>query len=213
MEELAKIFGSAARVKIMRLFLANAGTAFSVDTISSRSRVPKATVQKELRLLTSVNFVRKTKVSETVLKKVKATKKKPAHVKESTKTVVGYEFSPEFSMKKAFRDLLIESELMNTKALADRFKKFRPKLLVVAGSLTPDSDGDVDLLIVSDRLNKKEVEKVIGIIESEIGRELRYALFETEEFMYRIKMFDKLLRDIFDYPHQKVIDKLKLSSY
>jgi hypothetical protein len=34
------------------------------------------------------------------------------------------------------------------------------------------------------------------------------ALFDTEEFMYRLKMYDKLLRDVLDYPHEKIVNKI-----
>ena len=46
------------------------------------------------------------------------------------------------------------------------------------------------------------------IIESEIGKELRYAYFSTEDFQYRLSMCDKLTRDILDYPHKKILNKL-----
>ena len=45
-------------------------------------------------------------------------------------------------------------------------------------------------------------------IEAELGKELRYAVFETPDFQYRLGIYDKLIRDIFDSEHQKIIDKL-----
>ena len=47
-------------------------------------------------------------------------------------------------------------------------------------------------------------------LEAEIGKELRYAAFETGEFNYRLGMYDKLVRDILDYPHTVVLDRLGL---
>jgi len=64
------------------------------------------------------------------------------------------------------------------------------------------------LTIVGDRLDKKMIDIEVKKIESEIGKELRYAVFDTEEFMYRLKMYDKLIRDLLDYPHTKIINKL-----
>jgi hypothetical protein len=45
-------------------------------------------------------------------------------------------------------------------------------------------------------------------MEAEIGKELRYAYFSTDEFRYRLSMYDKLIRDILDYPHRVLLDKL-----
>ena len=58
---------------------------------------------------------------------------------------------------------------------------------------------------------KKNSEAMIKNIESEIGREIRYAVFDTPDFQYRYNMCDKLIRDVLDYPHEKVIDKLGIS--
>jgi hypothetical protein len=71
-----------------------------------------------------------------------------------------------------------------------------------------DNDRMADLMIVGDRLDRKMIEGEIKKLESEVGKELRYALFDTEEFMYRLKMYDKLLRDVLDYPHEKIVNKI-----
>lgn len=211
MEELAKIMGSAARVKIMRLFLFNEDLPFDTESVIKRSKVVKATAQKELQLLVRVGFLVKTDfVKEVELKPLKGKSEK----RYKEKKVKGFKLNAKFPLSEPFRNLLIDYELVKTKDLLDRLKKAgRVRLLVLSGIFTKDEDRSIDMLIVGDKLKKKEAEKVIQTIESEIGKELRYAVFDTEEFMYRLKMFDKLVRDIFDYPHQKLVDKLKLSSY
>ena len=47
-------------------------------------------------------------------------------------------------------------------------------------------------------------------LEAELGREIRYASFATEDFRYRTGVYDRLLRDVFDYPHRLLIDKIGL---
>lgn len=211
MEELAKIIGSVARVKIMRLFLFNNDLPFDTDLVIARSKVVRATAQKELQLLLKVGFIIKTDfVKEIELKPLK--EKGDNTIK--TKRVKGFKLNPEFALAEPFRNLLIDYELVKTKDILNRLEKAgRVRLLVLSGIFTKDQDRSIDMLIVGDKLKKKEAERIIQTIESEIGKELRYAVFDTEEFIYRLKMFDKLVRDIFDYPHQKVVDKLKLSSY
>jgi len=45
-------------------------------------------------------------------------------------------------------------------------------------------------------------------LESEVGKEIQYAFMETKEFEYRYQMFDRFVRDIFEKPHEKLINKL-----
>lgn len=74
-----------------------------------------------------------------------------------------------------------------------------------------DAHRSLDMLIVGDKLDVGLLQKNIALLESEVGKELRYATFTTEEFMYRIKMYDKLIRDVFDFPHQKLINQIAIS--
>jgi hypothetical protein len=70
----------------------------------------------------------------------------------------------------------------------------------------------VDLLIVGDRMKRGKIEKGIRRLEAEIGAELVYAIFETKEFNYRLNMYDKLVRDILDYPHEVLFQAKELST-
>jgi hypothetical protein len=65
------------------------------------------------------------------------------------------------------------------------------------------------MLIVGDSLKREVLEKEIVTLESEIGRELSYAVFETKEFNYRITMYDKLIRDVLENKHSLIINKIK----
>jgi hypothetical protein len=51
---------------------------------------------------------------------------------------------------------------------------------------------------------------VIKRLEGEFGREIRYALFSTSDFRYRLGVYDRLIRDVFDYPHRLLLDKIGL---
>jgi hypothetical protein len=66
------------------------------------------------------------------------------------------------------------------------------------------------MLIVSDRPKKSIVDNVMASIEAEIGKEIRYAVLDTDDFKYRLSIGDKLVRDVLDYPHEIVLDRLSL---
>jgi hypothetical protein len=67
-----------------------------------------------------------------------------------------------------------------------------------------------DLLIVGNNLKRNVIDRVIKNLEAEIGRELAYAVMETGDFNYRLAACDKFIRDVLDYPHSVIIDKIGL---
>jgi len=187
MEILGKILGNPARVKIMRLFLLNRGKGFSNKDVIKRSRVNPDTVRRELRLLSSVNFIKK--------------------------HAALWSFNSFFKYGGEFEDLLLSSDTLNKQAILDNFKKVgRVKLIIISGVFIKNHDSRVDLLIVGDKMKRGKIEEGIRKIEAEIGVELVYAVFETKEFLYRLNMYDKLVRDILDYPHEVVLQAKELST-
>ena len=190
MEILGKILGNPARVKIMRLFLLNRGKNFSNKDIVKRSRVSSNIVRQEIRLLASVGFIKK-RGDE-------------------------WSFNSLFKYRGEFEDLLVRSDTLNKQTILDKFKKVgHVKLVIISGVFIKNQDSRVDLLIVGDKLKKGKIEEGIRRLEAEIGVELIYAIFETKEFIYRLNMYDKLVRDILDYPHEVVLqakELLKLST-
>ena len=61
---------------------------------------------------------------------------------------------------------------------------------------------------MGDRLEERQLANAIHSIEAELGRELRYASFTTEEFKYRVGVYDRLIRDVMDYPHRTILDRI-----
>ena len=68
-----------------------------------------------------------------------------------------------------------------------------------------------DLLIVGDSPNEKKMLPAIKDLEAEMGKEVRYAIFTTKDFRYRLDIRDRLVRDVLDYPHKVIIDRLEIS--
>jgi hypothetical protein len=81
-------------------------------------------------------------------------------------------------------------------------------MIIAAGVFIQNWESRVDLLIVGDDLNITKIESVIKMIESEIGKEIAYSAFETQDFQYRMGIHDRLVRDILDYPHVTLLDRL-----
>jgi hypothetical protein len=187
MEILGKILGSTARVKIMRLFLLNRIKGFKNSDIVKRSRVSAPLVRREIRLLASIGFLKKRGDA--------------------------WYFDSAFKYGSEMEGLLINTDTLNTEGILANFKNVgRIKLLIVAGIFIKNKDSKVDILIVGDKLKKNKIEEGIRRLEAEIGSELVYAFFETKEFIYRVNMYDKLVRDILDFPHEVLLQSKELST-
>jgi len=190
MDILGKILGNEARVRIMRLFLLNRGKGFKSKDIVKRSRVPSGAVGRELRLLSSVGFV----------------KKRSAAAQE-------WYFNSLFKYTREFEDLLVMSNTFDRRVIIDHFKKSgRLKLVIIAGVFIKNNDSRVDLLIVGEGMKARMVEEGAKKLEALIGTELVYAVFDKKEFAYRVSMYDKLVRDILDFPHEVVLESQELST-
>lgn len=84
----------------------------------------------------------------------------------------------------------------------------RIKLAVLAGVFINSETSRADLLIVGDGIKKGRLNSFMAWLESEIGKELNYVALTTEEFKYRMDMYDRFLRDILEDRHEKMINKL-----
>lgn len=209
MELLGKIFGNQARVKVMRLFLFNTDTIYTLEDVSRRTRIRKDTARKEIRNFEKIGFLSKKKYTEKVEVKKKKKDAKPTYKKVQH---TGWSLNKKFELITPLQNLVIETELINTKDLSKRLKKAgKIELLLLSGIFVRDDNRKLDLLVVGDKLNAATLSTQIAVIESEIGRELAYAHFDLEEFHYRMGMYDKLLRDILENDHTTLINKVIVS--
>ncbi|NLE07295.1 MAG: hypothetical protein GX627_01635 [Parcubacteria group bacterium] len=205
MDILEKLFGSAAKVKIIKLFLFNPDDAFDVAQTAERSKVSIGVARKEISDLEKIGFLK----PKTYTKEIK--KQKNRTIVLSRKRVNGWTLDRKFPYVEDITSFLSNINPFKHKDIIDKISRAgKIKLLIIAGVFIKDPDSRIDLLVVGDELKNTQLDNIIKIIESEIGKEIRYAVFETKEFNYRLSMFDKLIRDLLDYPHEKIINKLGL---
>ena len=189
-DTLGAIFNSPARVKIMRLLLLNPKAVLTPSMVSTRSSVTPAIVRREIALLARAGFIERKKERQT-----------------AKKIVEGWSMNTEFEYLDAMDNLLFGTEFIDLPELAKRFKRAgKIKLLLLSGIFTHNANARLDLLVVGDNLKKPVIDRIIRSLEAEIGKELAYATFETPEFVYRASMYDKLIRDVIDFPHEEVVN-------
>ncbi len=204
-DPLAKLFGSAGRVKIMRLFMAQNKTCLTAEEVQRQTKTIKTTVNKELKLLEQIGFLKKTKCEREIIKKLK---KGDKIVKKS---VSGFTLNESFDYIQSLRILLTQVSDEQSKDLTKRIRKTgRIKALIVGGVFLQDDKSRVDILVIGDAIKHRVLESAIRATEAELGQNLRYAVFSTNEFIYRRDMRDRLIYDILNAPHKKLLNKLSL---
>ena len=199
MDKLEKLFGGQAKLKIMKLFLLNPETVFEPEEIRKRANVNIKSARQVVTLLSGIGLIKKHVFTQA--------KKKGG----GTKKVNGWMLDSTFPYLRPLQELLVYTSAFTVSDVKKRFINHgQLKLLIVSGVFIQEWDSRLDLLIVGDSLKRPAIGSAIKVLESEVGRELRYSIFNTSDFQYRLTMCDKLIRDVLDYPHQKAVNKLEL---
>jgi len=212
MDILGKLFSSNALVRIMRLFILNPSIVFENKDIISKSKVSANALRVEISILDSIRFIKKKSFYKEIpikQKKTKGKKKVTVVLKPKKKRVAGWQLNSDFQYLQPLRSLLVGSVSIERRSILKKLKcTGKVKLVILSGIFIRDDNSTVDMLVVGDNLKKKQFENALHSIESEVGKELNYAVLDTKEFNYRFGMYDKFIRDILDYSHEKLLDKI-----
>ena len=208
MEILGKLFGSNHIIKILRLFLFNPNSNFEQADIVDRTKVPEEIVRVEKAMLERIGLIKK----RSFFKEVE--RKKGKKIVIGKKRVQGWGLDLNFIYLPALERFFVDTATVDTVTFLKKLRKGgAPKLVIVSGFFMGDTDEShdrLDLLVVGDALNEKKMLPAIKDIEAEMGKEVRYAIFSTPDFKYRLDIRDRLVRDILDYPHKIIIDRIGL---
>lgn len=189
MDPLAKLLGSPARLKTLRFFVFNQGTAFTPHEIAERLKLSSEVVRREIAELLAAGALRK----------------------KSAGVGTHYQTNPRFEHLSSLDTFIHETSSARPQTIMRELRKGASlQLVALSGLFTEALESQIDLLIVGDRLNERVLSRAIRSLEAELGREIRYACFTTPDFRYRYGVYDRLLRDVFDYPHRLLIDKIGL---
>lgn len=188
MEILSKLFGSGAKVKLMRLFLFNPENQFNNKNIREKTRLSPQEVRREISLLTRMGLIKK-----------RSTKKNgPVWL-----------INPAFPYLEHLKALMTYTLSTSRDDIARKIAKAcKLKTLIFSGFFINNLESRADILIVAQSIKKDALKTAIKKIEAELGREIHYVIFNPADFGYRQSIGDRLVRDIFDYPHIIAYDKL-----
>ena len=185
MKSVSNIFGGEAKVKVMRLFIFNPGSFYDVATVALRTQEKRTVVSREIRTLTKAGLL--------------------------NKKAKGLTLNYDYPYVEALNSFLIDASPITEKEIIKKISRAGSmKLILISGVFLHDKEARVDLLVVGDHLKKGILVQAISSIEAVLGREIRYSSFETADFKYRLGLYDKLVRDILDFKHKKILNKLAI---
>jgi len=196
-DPLAILFGSQARVKLLRFFLFNPSKEFSFDDISRRARLVRRTARTEISALEKAGVI------------VKRTMYAPIDGKTKKMKVQGYILNKNFPELQALQTFLFETVPIDGKNVLSHLRKAGTvEFLVVAGVFVREFEHQIDALITMKKVSQAKIEAAVRSLEAEIGMEIRCAIMTSDDLVYRVGMNDKLTRDLFDYKHTILVDKI-----
>ena len=196
---LDALFDSPIRVRLLKLFLFNPDRNFENKTIAKMLNVASGLTKKHLKKLSEFRFI--------ILRKVSG--------KQVFKTNKNFVFYDEL------KELIAKASPASKEKMLNRLKSFGGvKLALLSGIFFPPKadqpwaenldNSHADLLIVGDKIKSSKFDRFLKELEAEVGREINCAIMTTKEFYYRYNMYDRFVRDILDFKHEKLINKLKL---
>jgi DNA-binding transcriptional regulator YhcF (GntR family) len=230
---LNKLFGSNARVKILKLFLSNPEKKFYIRQIARDIELQLNSVRRELEnlerfgLLCTVNpSEEEVRAAENYYEHIatkgdllaseekkslvkKNIKPKKTDLKKSEKKY--FQANKDFILFEEIKSLITKARILYERDFIDKLNDVGSlKLVILTGYFVGVEGRPVDLLIAG-RLNKPKVLGIIKELETELGRELNYTLMDSKELEYRQDITDVFLYDIFEGKKIIIVNETGLS--
>ena len=186
MTPFEKFFDSETKSRLIKFFIYNPTKFFELSEIAGRLDLHGKVVKNDLLKLRESGFL-KSRGSQ------------------------AFSISYKFPYLNDLRNLVLQfPPVSDNQIIKEISKTGRIKLILIAGVLINSQKSRADLLVVGDKISERKFVKVLKAIESGIGREVHYALMNVQDFKYRKDMFDRFVLDILEFPHRKLINKLKI---
>ena len=206
MQELGKLFGSEERVKILRLFLSDIDDFFLPEEIAKITKIKEEIIKKELTILEKSGLVKKIKEKYAIGDE---NTKNTRQIK--IKEYICYTVDKNFRFLDSLSNLMFDFKNANRDVLLGKFKTLgRTKYMSLSGVFVGNEKSRCDIFYVAEALKKNLADKLILDLQSEIGKKLNILILDLEEFEYRYKMFDRLVRDALTEEREILANKLTI---
>ncbi len=208
---LNKLFGSTARVKLLKFFLSHTNEQFYIRQVARELELQLNSVRRELDNLEVFGLLKTTSIAleseiDTEGKSSKKSKSKDTVSKTDKKY---YYINKEFILFEEIKSLFVKAHVLYEKDFSEKILEAgKPKLMILTGFFVNSEDSSTDILLVG-KFDKEALVKMIKELESEVGRELNYTIMDTKEFLYRRDITDMFLYTILENKKIVVVDEFE----
>lgn len=168
---LKKIFGSGSRVKILKQFFTNPEEEFFIRELTRLLDEQINSMRRELDNLENVGL----------LKSTERNRKKY------------YRLNPHFILYHEMSSIIRKTQETNDEFLKKVSKLGNIDVLVLTGTFV-EKEKDIDIFIVGD-ISRSELQSFLN--EHFVDQNINFSLMTKDDFLYRITLKDKFVKDIF----------------
>ncbi len=212
-EILEKLFESDPKVRILRICMRNSEDSFTREDLAKRSQLRLRVVSQELEKLVRIGVIERgnARITEEKIQKKKYGEKYKIKIITKSRKATIYFANKNLEIFPELQNLISKASVTSKREIANKIKSLgNIKLALVSGIFINNPNSRTDLLIVGDKISAKKVNAFLSKIEADLGKSIHYTLMDTSEFKYRISMYDRFLRDILEFPHEKLINKVNI---
>lgn len=201
---LAQIFGSKARVKILKTFLSKPDQKYYTRQLARDLDLQVNSVRRELDNLQTIGLLQQADTSAELDKKTdKSPKKEDSTGSKNEKKyfIVNHKFLLFFELKNLFAKanlLSCQDFLKDIEQIGDI------KQLWLSGIFTGEANSPTDILIVG-KIKKDQFIKRLQVLEADLNKEINYTFMDESEYTYRSEINDIFLYHILESRHLKII--------
>ncbi len=171
---------------LLSFFLLSPPRTYSFLELSKRLRFSQASLSKAINHLQSLSMIKQLKEGKTRYFIVNEKHKLLPDIRKSL-----------VRNQKPYEDELFVA----VKKLGDVQAAF------LSGVFTGHSELPVDILIVG-KINLSRLSQFLEACKKMMGRDVNYSIMTPEEFKLRRDTFDRFIKDVFDYPHITILDRI-----
>ncbi len=177
---LAKLFGSEARVKVLSLFMLNAGREYYLREIALKTGLAVRSVQRAVESLVEIQILERENRGNSVYFRLNA------------KHPIAGDLKAIFLKTDGLGDLL-RGALSQQRSIDVAFVYGS----VARGEETAESD--IDLALIGS-ISRKHLSAVLSELEDDVGREINATVFTPEEWAERLELGDHFVTILFREP-------------
>lgn len=202
---LEQFFAGGIKLKLWKVFSLNSKKEFTLKDLS------RLTKTKSDLLIINLREMMKQGV-------VQGSKKNIINEKMQKENAIVYAIATDFPLLPQITQLILTAiPRSSEKVINELMTLQRLKTVLLSGFFTSPlglsdhmfstTQSPIDMLLIFEKI-PSNVSEIVAELEHKLGRDLRYAALDQDDFKYRHSIGDKLIRDVLDFEHIVAMDKM-----